>query len=235
MGWCHEFGPQIRHGCGHPMVAESMSCQCPECGTVCWGRFAGCHRVWANGPQAVDARRDQVASKPPTIRAPLAAGGGAAGDPVGSRLRSALPAVAVPASASRTAVTAEHLENAQLNNENGQELIELRTDIAALAATMVRTTGGTRYLAARHPDHDDGPVRDQLEDLCALSKEIVVRLSRIEDQIATLEPPRPVEEAKGSEPAAPSPAPTIGVRVSTRRASQPASRQPGARGYPGRS
>src|SRR2546423_808283 len=25
MGWCHEFGPQIREGCGHPMAAGAKA------------------------------------------------------------------------------------------------------------------------------------------------------------------------------------------------------------------
>src|SRR2546421_204901 len=30
MGWCHEFGPQIREGCGHPMRAGESACVCPQ-------------------------------------------------------------------------------------------------------------------------------------------------------------------------------------------------------------
>src|SRR2546430_264977 len=53
MGWCHEFGPQIREGCGHPMRAGESACACPQCGVVCRGRFAGCAEVWARGPREV--------------------------------------------------------------------------------------------------------------------------------------------------------------------------------------
>src|SRR3954465_1525347 len=53
MGWCHEFGPQIREGCGHPMRAGESACACPQCGVVCRGRFAGCAEVWARGPRDV--------------------------------------------------------------------------------------------------------------------------------------------------------------------------------------
>src|SRR5437762_3395887 len=53
MGWCHEFGPQIREGCGHPMRAGESACVCPQCGVVCRGRFAGCAEVWARGPRDV--------------------------------------------------------------------------------------------------------------------------------------------------------------------------------------
>src|SRR4051794_39457703 len=53
MGWCHEFGPQIREGCGHPMRAGESACSCPQCGVVCQGRFAGCAEVWARGPREV--------------------------------------------------------------------------------------------------------------------------------------------------------------------------------------
>src|SRR5437763_239960 len=53
MGWCHEFGPQIREGCGHPMRAGESACVCPQCGVICRGRFAGCAEVWARGPREV--------------------------------------------------------------------------------------------------------------------------------------------------------------------------------------
>jgi hypothetical protein len=47
MGWCSAFGPQIRDGCDHAMVAAPDSCHCTECGAVCHGRFPGCTQVWA--------------------------------------------------------------------------------------------------------------------------------------------------------------------------------------------
>ena len=65
MGRCHEFGSQIRDGCGHPMRAGEQACACPECGVVCEGQFDGCPDVWARGPRplaltvtpAIDAPR----------------------------------------------------------------------------------------------------------------------------------------------------------------------------------
>src|SRR5438067_4917523 len=62
MGWCHEFGPQIREGCGHPMRAGESACVCPQCGVLCSGRFAGCAEVWARGPREV-----HVVSPPTTL------------------------------------------------------------------------------------------------------------------------------------------------------------------------
>jgi hypothetical protein len=53
MGRCHEFGSQIREGCGHPMRAGERACACPECGVVCQGLFDGCPDVWARGPRPV--------------------------------------------------------------------------------------------------------------------------------------------------------------------------------------
>lgn len=53
MGWCHEFGSQIRHGCDHPMVAGTDSCSCPGCGVVCLGKFSSCDLVWERGPRQV--------------------------------------------------------------------------------------------------------------------------------------------------------------------------------------
>src|SRR3954470_361505 len=51
MGWCHEFGPDIAHDCGHPMTAGASHCFCEVCGVRCEGRFAGCKEVWLRGPQ----------------------------------------------------------------------------------------------------------------------------------------------------------------------------------------
>ncbi len=52
MGWCHEFGLEIEPLCSHPMVAGRASCSCPECGTVCPGRFeGGCESVFQRGPR----------------------------------------------------------------------------------------------------------------------------------------------------------------------------------------
>jgi hypothetical protein len=51
MGWCSAFGPQIREGCDHAMVASQDSCSCAECGAVCHGLFPGCTTVWAAGPR----------------------------------------------------------------------------------------------------------------------------------------------------------------------------------------
>ena len=56
MGWCQEFGVQIRAGCDHVMVPGDDSCSCSECGTVCPGRFAGCSIVWRTGATPVDSR-----------------------------------------------------------------------------------------------------------------------------------------------------------------------------------
>ncbi|MGI9033465.1 MAG: hypothetical protein ACR2HY_07245 [Acidimicrobiales bacterium] len=63
MGRCHEFGLQIREGCGHPMEADDSACSCPECGVICGGRFAGCPDVWARGlpPAEVQIDAEEVA------------------------------------------------------------------------------------------------------------------------------------------------------------------------------
>ena len=53
MGRCHEFGSQIREGCGHPMQAGEQACACPACGVVCDGLFDGCPDVWERGPRPV--------------------------------------------------------------------------------------------------------------------------------------------------------------------------------------
>lgn len=60
MGWCHEFGSQIREGCGHPMTAGDASCACPTCGAVCTGRFSACSAVWERGPREVTLARPVI-------------------------------------------------------------------------------------------------------------------------------------------------------------------------------
>src|SRR5688500_12921572 len=72
MGRCHEFGSQIREGCGHPMRAGERACACPECGVICQGQFDGCPGVWARGPRPV-ALTIAPAIEAPRVRA-LAAG-----------------------------------------------------------------------------------------------------------------------------------------------------------------
>ena len=74
MGRCHEFGSQIREGCGHPMRAGERACACPECGIVCEGQFDGCPDVWARGPRPVALSVSGAAAiAAPRVRA-LAAG-----------------------------------------------------------------------------------------------------------------------------------------------------------------
>ena len=74
MGRCHEFGSQIRDGCGHPMRAGERACACPECGVVCEGQFDGCPEVWARGPRPVALTVTGAAAiAAPRVRA-LAAG-----------------------------------------------------------------------------------------------------------------------------------------------------------------
>jgi hypothetical protein len=73
MGRCHEFGSQIREGCGHPMRAGERACACPECGVICEGQFDGCPDVWARGPRPVALTVAGAAIAAPRVRA-LAAG-----------------------------------------------------------------------------------------------------------------------------------------------------------------
>jgi hypothetical protein len=53
VGWCSDFGPHIKEGCDHAMVAGKASCSCGVCGAVCTGRFDACASVWAAGPREV--------------------------------------------------------------------------------------------------------------------------------------------------------------------------------------
>lgn len=64
MGWCHEFGSQIREGCGHPMTAGDASCACAVCGVSCPGRFSSCSAVWARGPREVAMASPVVVRRP---------------------------------------------------------------------------------------------------------------------------------------------------------------------------
>ena len=65
MGWCHEFGVQIKAGCSHPMEADHDRCACPQCQTACGGHFAGCPDVWARGPQPVALVAAPALDEPP--------------------------------------------------------------------------------------------------------------------------------------------------------------------------
>lgn len=253
------------------MVAGSTVCECPECGVVCEGRFAGCTRVWASGPKLVNARRDQVANNSSKSRDPVSAGGGSVST-IGSGPRSALPVVAgghVDSDENLTRGVRARLEdmgwavgelelstvhqgvgsrrsselgsNGTKRNdnlgahlsENGGALLALRTDIAALAATMAETTEVARSLTGDRSYEANAAVFEQLEDLRLLNKDIVVRLERMEDKITSLEPVPPLQQAgKGQDfqPAMPYRGPRTGIHVSTgrvRRSNSPGSRDPG--------
>lgn len=71
MGWCHEFGSSIRHGCDEPMVAGSDSCSCTTCGIRCPGKFSSCDLVWQRGPKRVAFVRP-VHGQPPASPAQAA-------------------------------------------------------------------------------------------------------------------------------------------------------------------
>lgn len=67
MGRCYEFGVVVGAGCEQPMVvtAEGGACACPDCGTVCRGRFDGCASVLARpgySPLGAPAREGVVAA-----------------------------------------------------------------------------------------------------------------------------------------------------------------------------
>lgn len=75
MGWCYAFGPQIREGCDHAMVAGPDSCSCSACGAVCHGQFPGCATVWAAGPRRVAITKPgkDAGSLLPTLASPVRA------------------------------------------------------------------------------------------------------------------------------------------------------------------
>src|SRR5215218_10198650 len=74
MGRCHEFGSQIREGCGHPMRAGERACACPECGVICQGQFDGCPDVWARGPRPISLTIAPAIESPRVRVRALAAG-----------------------------------------------------------------------------------------------------------------------------------------------------------------
>jgi hypothetical protein len=90
VGWCAEFGCQIRDGCDHSMVAGKKACTCPTCAVVCKGRFGGCPEVWAAGPRAV---------APPVVRLALAVPLAPTPDPPAPAARNGPAAPAPPAPA----------------------------------------------------------------------------------------------------------------------------------------
>src|ERR1700694_5755663 len=61
---CQEFGPDIKPGCDHAMVAGARSCGCDACGVICEGLFLGCREVWIRGPQPIVIRPATFAEPP---------------------------------------------------------------------------------------------------------------------------------------------------------------------------
>lgn len=84
MGWCHEFGPTIAAGCGHPMVAGSHGCTCSVCGADCRGRFEGCPRVWERGPHPLPVTPRPPGQPVPAV--PAASDATAPADPAAERV-----------------------------------------------------------------------------------------------------------------------------------------------------
>lgn len=89
MGWCHEFGSQIREGCGHPMTAGDTSCSCSTCGVVCTGRFSACSAVWARGPREVTLARPVIARRPTAAAKPAVPKGAPPAPPAPAEVRGA--------------------------------------------------------------------------------------------------------------------------------------------------
>lgn len=174
MGWCHEFGPQIHEGCGHSMVAGIASCQCPECGITCEGRFAGCGQVWAKGSKLVSTRRDRLVCHPEEVRTNV---------PVHGTNANTID------SGSDTTVTA----GLRALNGKGRELITLRTDTTSLAATVADTTVAARRVSSERSNEAGGSVLAQIQAIHLLMKDMTLRLERIEDRIANFvsAPPSP--------------------------------------------
>ena len=77
MGWCHEFGSQIREGCGHPMRAGESSCACTTCGVTCTGKFSACSAVWERGPRELTLASPVVIRRHTSVAQREAAGNGA--------------------------------------------------------------------------------------------------------------------------------------------------------------
>ena len=60
------------------MVAGESFCSCAVCGAVCTGRYGGCEKVWANGPQPVTLRPTPKPERTTKV-APIPAGAAAKG------------------------------------------------------------------------------------------------------------------------------------------------------------
>lgn len=132
MGRCHEFGSQIRDGCGHPMRAGERACSCRECGVVCQGQFDGCPDVWARGPRPVALTLGPApAIDAPRVRALNAGLDQPPPPPRSNGHTSALPPPAPPPrppTASRTEVL-QWFEDA---------FDELRNELHAVASSVTR-------------------------------------------------------------------------------------------------
>jgi hypothetical protein len=144
MGRCHEFGSQIREGCGHPMRAGEQSCTCPECGVVCHGQFDGCPDVWARGPRpvvltvapSIDAPRVRALTAGPVASAgadappPPSNGHGAGGPPP--------PPPPPPPSGQSGSATTGGDSRSEILRWFEDAFDELRNELHAVASTVTR-------------------------------------------------------------------------------------------------
>lgn len=141
MGRCHEFGSQIREGCGHPMRAGERACSCPECGVVCQGQFDGCPEVWARGPRPVALTVTPTAAiNAPRVRA-LAPGPDAAQAPAhaaGSNGYAAQAPPPPPPPPPRAAATAQPRQATEVLKWFEDAFDELRNELHAVVSSVTR-------------------------------------------------------------------------------------------------
>ncbi|MGI8686804.1 MAG: hypothetical protein ACR2MO_17220, partial [Acidimicrobiales bacterium] len=190
MGWCHEFGSSIRHGCDEPMVAGEDSCSCSACGIRCTGKFVSCDLVWARGPRRVVFVRPLHGQD---ARGPIAAPALASGSPPDAPL---LP----PEGMADVEWLATTLEG-------------VRADVRALRAAVEQQAG---LLEAAHDLA--GPPARLVELVEGLPERIGVAVSRavgsaVAEQAASPQaaaPPGPPESPPPPAPAATPPAPPAG-------------------------
>jgi hypothetical protein len=183
MGWCHAFGPQIRAGCDHAMVAGRESCSCAHCGAVCHGLFSGCANVWAAGPREITLTRPHSTRESPTS--------------------TGTPLAPLPATTS-----AQELAPAQLAVDN-LDMRALRVDMQMLMWKVDRLHGGEHpgdqvLQAAQEITAATSALTQQVTDAVARALEAQRRetielfadmerriLGDIEELLVTLRPVRP--------------------------------------------
>ncbi len=192
MGWCHEFGVEIEASCSHPMAAGDSCCSCPQCWTVCLGRFeGGCESVWQLAPrQGAPARPATYSATPALVRAATNGSGVEAEiEAYGNAIGAGLPG-------NRSAPADADMPDASDHSMLRQRLALVESTLTALTGRAERLAQVERALGAlaeqvrgyhRGQASLEGHVSDLGKVLGQLGVEVDDRFANVEIMLAELE------------------------------------------------